>query len=205
MQYQPPVGAGDNEPYVTGNESTGTDGSIPSGSAIEHPQRELISIIEAGGLDPSESDLGQAQQSIALQISNAVAVAGGFSVGDYIFRSSSSVPVGFLECDGSSLLRADYPELFSVIGVLYGSGDSLDFLLPDFRGEFVRGWDNGRGVDDGRLLGSFQSGRMPAHTHSDVTVQTGSSVQVSRGGVDFGSVTQDVRVRNLSAMVCIKY
>lgn len=71
---------------------------------------------------------------------------------------ASVVPAGWLECDGSPISRATYADLFTAIGTNYGAGDgSTTFDLPDLRGEFVRGFDNGRGVDGGRPLGSDQT------------------------------------------------
>lgn len=66
-------------------------------------------------------------------------------------------PEGYLECNGAELSRTAYPELFNIIGTLYGSSGSTTFKLPDRRGEFVRGWDHGRGIDANRILGSLQS------------------------------------------------
>lgn len=72
-------------------------------------------------------------------------------------------PTRWLECDGSAISRASYAALFSVIGTTYGNGDgATTFNLPDFRGEFLRGWDNGRGVDTGRAFGTFQKGTLNA-------------------------------------------
>ena len=70
-----------------------------------------------------------------------------------------TAPPGTLACDGSEISRAAYDELFAVLGTKAGAGDgSTTFNLPDFRGEFIRGWDAGRGVDVGRVLGSYQPG-----------------------------------------------
>lgn len=67
-------------------------------------------------------------------------------------------PAGFLVCNGALVSRIIYADLFAVIGTLYGAGDgSTTFRLPDARGEFLRGWDNGRGIDSGRSFGSTQS------------------------------------------------
>ena len=60
----------------------------------------------------------------------------------------SSVPTGCLAMNGQRFDKARYPKL----GQKYPSGQ-----LPDLRGEFVRGWDNGRGVDAGRALLSNQT------------------------------------------------
>lgn len=72
--------------------------------------------------------------------------------------TAGSVPTGYLLCDGSSYSQTDYANLFSVINTTYGSSSGSTFNVPDLRGEFIRGLDNGRGVDDGRTLGSAQSG-----------------------------------------------
>lgn len=76
-------------------------------------------------------------------------------------------PAGYLECDGSAVSRATYATLFAAIGTTWGVGDgSTTFNLPDFRGEFLRGWDNGKGTDAARAFASSQSGANEAHTHS---------------------------------------
>ena len=72
--------------------------------------------------------------------------------------AGSTVPTGWLKCNGALLSRTTYASLFAVIGTTYGAGDgSTTFALPDLRGEFVRGVDDGRGVDAGRTLGSAQA------------------------------------------------
>ncbi|HBV1141734.1 TPA: phage tail protein [Escherichia coli] len=57
-------------------------------------------------------------------------------------------PSGWLKCNGAAFDKAKYPKL----AIAYPSGS-----LPDLRGEFLRGWDDGRGVDSGRSLLSAQS------------------------------------------------
>jgi microcystin-dependent protein len=58
--------------------------------------------------------------------------------------STGTAPSGWLECDGSAVDRTTYAALFSVISDDYGAGDgSTTFNLPDLRGEFIRGYDNG--------------------------------------------------------------
>src|SRR5690625_109412 len=70
----------------------------------------------------------------------------------------ANVPDGWLPCNGATISRTTYSRLFAVIGTTYGDGDgSTTFNLPDLRGEFVRGVDNGRGVDAGRALGQHQA------------------------------------------------
>ncbi len=75
-------------------------------------------------------------------------------------------PVGFHDCDGSLGDRSTYISLFNVIGITYGAGDgSTTFNFPDLRGEFIRGFDDGRGIDVGRTFGSLQLDEFKSHTH----------------------------------------
>ncbi|MHA6912986.1 phage tail protein [Ralstonia pseudosolanacearum] len=73
-------------------------------------------------------------------------------------------PAGWLKANGAAVSRATYDRLYAVIGTLFGAGDGANtFNLPDLRGEFLRGWDDGRGIDSGRSLGSWQSGSPVVH------------------------------------------
>lgn len=57
-------------------------------------------------------------------------------------------PFGFLLCQGQAISRSVYANLFALLGISYGPGDgSTTFNLPDYRGEFLRGHDDGRGAD----------------------------------------------------------
>ena len=76
------------------------------------------------------------------------------SVGALIIWPTATPPAGYLECDGAALSRTTYAALYAVLGTTYGKGAgtaaSTTFRLPDLRGEFIRGWDHGRGVDPDR-------------------------------------------------------
>jgi microcystin-dependent protein len=80
----------------------------------------------------------------------------------------------WLPCDGASLLRATYTDLFTVIGTTYGSVDSDHFNVPDLRGRAPIGAGHGSGLTDrplGTTLGdetiTLNTSEMPAHTHTD--------------------------------------
>ena len=89
--------------------------------------------------------------------------------------AASTPPTDWLECDGAAISRTTYAALFAAIGTTFGAGDgSTTFNLPDLRGEFIRGFDNGRGVDSGRVFGSDQAGANQAHTHTGSTNTTGN-------------------------------
>ncbi len=105
--------------------------------------------------------------------------------------AGSTSPSGWLECDGSAISRTTYADLFAVIGTTFGSGDgSTTFNLPDLRGEFIRGWDNGRGVDASRAFGSNQSDQNRSHTHTATINNAGAHTHNSglyrNSGVDDG-------------------
>nr|DAP00299.1 MAG TPA: tail fiber protein [Caudoviricetes sp.] len=81
--------------------------------------------------------------------------------GMIIASASVNIPEGFLLCDGSAISISTYINLYNAIGNAYGNGNgSTTFNIPDLRGEFIRGVDNGRGVDAGRQIGSNQSDAM---------------------------------------------
>ncbi|MEZ5781808.1 MAG: tail fiber protein [Rhizobiaceae bacterium] len=61
-------------------------------------------------------------------------------------------PAGWLICNGQAVSRVTYARLFALLGLTWGAGDgATTFNLPDLRGMFIRGWDNGRGVDPARI------------------------------------------------------
>lgn len=83
-------------------------------------------------------------------------------------------PTGWLRANGASVSRTAYADLFNRIGTTHGAGDgSTTFSLPDLRGEFIRGWDNGRGVDVGRALASLQASQNLLHDHAAETKPAG--------------------------------
>ena len=77
--------------------------------------------------------------------------------GSVVAMASRVVPEGYLECNGNTVSRTQYSKLFSIIGTTFGAGDGVStFNLPDLRGEFIRGFDSGRGFDPSRNFGSHQ-------------------------------------------------
>ncbi|EMQ3365940.1 phage tail protein [Escherichia coli H12] len=69
---------------------------------------------------------------------------------------SATPPTGWLKCNGAAFSAEEYPELAKA----YPTNK-----LPDLRGEFIRGWDDGRGIDAVRALLSLQNGGVESHTH----------------------------------------
>lgn len=93
---------------------------------------------------------------------------------------SAICPAGFLPCDGRELSKSLYPELYKLIKGTWGE-TGKSFFLPDLRGQFIRGWDDGGGVDPEsgadyvRSLGSEQQDALQGHSHAvDSKVSTSS-------------------------------
>jgi microcystin-dependent protein len=131
---------------------------------------------------------------------------------------NSTVPTGWLQCNGAAVSRTTYSDLFANIGTTFGVGDgSTTFNLPELRGEFIRGWDNSRGVDSGRTFGSLQYATgMDEQALQDAALRldnTDSAAYNVRGvsGVPGDNNTgrtysmYKIRPRNVAFMVCIKY
>lgn len=145
--------------------------------------------------------------------------------GTMISKASGVIPDGFLECNGAAISRALYADLFADIGTSWGAGDgSTTFNIPDMRGEFPRGWDNGRGVDLGRAIGASQAEEYKSHNHSGTfrsTNQAYSFVKAGTTGVPstmtaYNSPVNktsnvpaqggaETRPRNMAVMYLIKY
>ena len=154
--------------------------------------------------------------------------------GTIIYTARTTAPTGYLKANGAAVSRTTYADLFTAIGTIYGSGDgSTTFNVPDLRGEFVRGFDDSRGIDSGRTLGSAQAGMVgphnhtindPGHSHSlnYTPIRDGGGIQAGRdgpahymgtgGGVN-GNTTgisinnnsgAETRPRNVALLACIK-
>lgn len=135
---------------------------------------------------------------------------------------------GTLKANGALVSRSLYPSLFSAISTVYGAGDGVTtFQLPDARGEFIRGWDDGRGIDSGRALGSLQLDAFQGHKHlppdgantyhgdgsgNGRPTGAGTNCIAPRTGVPTTDGTNgtprtanETRPRNLAMLCCIKY
>lgn len=81
-------------------------------------------------------------------------------IGSIIPFGGSTIPSGFLLCDGSEVLKTTYSELYSIIGDSFGTAsENTKFVLPDLRGEFLRGagTNSHSGQGNGRSVGQHQN------------------------------------------------
>jgi hypothetical protein len=136
-----------------------------------------------------------------------------YDAGSIVFFASAVAPTGYLVADGSLVSRTLYAELFAAIGTSFGAGDgSTTFKLPDLRGEFVRGWDDGRGIDIGRTFGSSQLDDFKSHTHGLAMGYTDLDMGLVGGGKapQYGTQSTnatggtETRPRNVALLGCIK-
>ena len=131
------------------------------------------------------------------------------------FFAMSSVPTGWLACNGAAVSRSTFAALFAAISTVYGAGDgSTTFNVPDLRGEFLRGVDNGRGVDAGRAMGSWQNHMFESHQHSWTAISYpviggGGGVPQTEGDTELRSTNftggVETRPRNVAMQACIKF
>ena len=140
----------------------------------------------------------------------------GVPAGTVIYYAAATPPAGYLKCDGSAVSRTAYSALFAVIGTTYGAGDgSTTFQLPDLRAEFLRGYDDGRGIDTDRVFGSSQEGTQLYlgsfnatwyGTDGEENADNASSSKISGTSSSTGSSSSiRVRPRNVAMLACIKY
>ncbi len=78
----------------------------------------------------------------------------------------SVAPAGYLPCSGQTVTSGTFPELVTFLG----GGASQ--VVPDLRGEFLRGWDNGRGLDTGRAISTVQTDALQNITGSYGSLNT---------------------------------
>lgn len=166
-------------------------GTILPASWLNQIQQELINILIKANIEPDAKNNNQVTDAIMNLISSNKAAFAGIAdiatklkmprlINGIAFDGTADInvtpagavqyfampnpPTGWLVADGSTVPRDQYKDLFAVIGTFYGAGDGkTTFNIPDLRGEFVRSWDAGRGIDKNRIFGSWQTGTPISH------------------------------------------
>ncbi|EER1954502.1 tail fiber protein [Escherichia coli] len=177
-------GAGKNG-FTRGNPQTGTPATDLDDDYFDMLQEELCSVVEASGasLEKGRNDqLLTALRALLLSRKNpfgdiksdgtvktalenlGLGEGSALPVGVPVPWPSATPPTGWLKCNGAAFSAEEYPELAKA----YPTNK-----LPDLRGEFIRGWDDGRGVDSGRALLSAQSDTLQNITGSFLDMTTG--------------------------------
>ncbi|EFO3237167.1 integrase [Escherichia coli] len=169
-------GAGKNG-FTRGNPQTGTPATDLDDDYFDMLQEELCSVVEASGasLEKGRHDqLLTALRALLLSRKNpfgdiksdgtvqtalenlGLGEGSALPVGVPVPWPLATPPTGWMKCNGAPFSAEEYPELAKA----YPTNK-----LPDLRGEFIRGWDDGRGVDSGRVVLTGQSQSVQQHTH----------------------------------------
>lgn len=198
--------------YIVRNNTTGI-GALTfrtvSGTGVQMTQGQPMVLYSDGNniVDP-----------ISGIVAAAVAAAAVPEIGRVAYFPLTAPPAGYLRANGAAVSRTTYAALFAKIGTTFGAGDgSTTFNVPELRGEFVRGLDDGRGVDAGRSMGTVQTQSFQSHAHTAGTllgsiggqysVSGGTALGFGTGGVS-GSTNggaDETRPRNMALLACIKY
>ncbi|MBA8515006.1 tail fiber protein [Escherichia coli] len=184
-------GAGKNG-FTRGNPQTGTPATDLDDDYFDMLQEELCSVVEASGasLEKGRNDqLLTALRALLLSRKNpfgdiksdgtvktalenlGLGEGSALPVGVPVPWPSATPPTGWLKCNGAAFSAEEYPELAKA----YPTNK-----LPDLRGEFIRGWDDGRGVDSGRTLLTNQEHAVISHNHG-IPTKVGSVTNIPYG------------------------
>lgn len=142
------------------------------------------------GMTPANSPKGSAFQAVQPSV---------IPVGVIEMFAGSTAPNGWLVCNGTTVSRKTYSDLFKVIGTTYGAGNSNDtFTLPDMRGRFAMGAGTGTGLNSsgtGAISGSAQTARtvgqwLGEETHLLTTAELASHTHANTVGSSAGGSNQ---------------
>ena len=154
----------------------GTPGTITASStnavqatghthAIDKASLTVAGVVQLSSATDSTADNMAATPAAVRAAMQAASQA--TATGTIAYFAGDSAPAGWLKANGAQVSRSVYANLFAAISTRFGAGNgSTTFTLPDLRGVFLRGWDDGRGFDGGRVLGSLQNHNLAEHRHA---------------------------------------
>ena len=211
-----------NKQYVDDNKyvhpSTAGNKHIPAGGAANQ-------VLQYSGSSGTTSwqDLEASEMKISSEAAGIYNLTGGnanvdaalkkamIPTGSVHWFASAITPEGYLYCNGAAISRTVYARLFTVIGTSYGIGNgSTTFNIPDLRAAFIRGIDDGKDIDTGRVLGTLQvasrvvssgvgGGILMENPQNDGITYSGQT------GSGSNRATGSVRPYNMALLPCIKF
>jgi hypothetical protein len=149
---------------------------LPDFPSVTTLQNNDIFLIESAATTSTVS-----YGTLSSSIINNTPRVNSVAIGTIAYIAATTPPAGYLECNGSAVSVSVYTDLTNAIYCGDGNNATASFgyrctdsaspstsrsttgnfiVLPDLRGEFIRGWDNGRGIDAGRVFGSWQKGTL---------------------------------------------
>ena len=215
--------------------------------------KNWVAVLANTGINPTGSSNTGQWKEVVVDVMAAIQAAVPAGAIMYFYRSTA--PSGWLKANGEAIAIATYPALAEAMYV----GDARNataetgyrctdpanpsgtrsttgayIVKPEIRGEFIRGADDGRGADPGRLVGSAQKGSLVAYdptvaapaiaglhtTGTDASIRSDIGVDTPVSGIypnanvvtDSASSTHSVSVaagvsrpRNVAYLACIKY
>ncbi|PZP97501.1 MAG: hypothetical protein DI587_17025 [Variovorax paradoxus] len=151
------------------------------------PASWIISLTTArDGLVQQGTGVGQGNNAVKIGWANdnsgrLRATVDSTHIGEFVFDGQltglvgffavNAIPLGWLKINSANVSRVTYARLWAAMGYPNTGDGSTTFTLPEIRGEGIRALDDGRGIDPGRVLLSWQAGQNMAHAHgvNDVT------------------------------------
>ena len=126
--------------------------------------------------DPSANNMAANKKYVDDQISAIPAVTDQTPAGTVIYTARTTAPTGYIKADGAAISRSTFSVLFAAIGTTFGTGDgSTTFNTPDLRSEFIRGFDDGRGIAEAVAFGQAQTDQNKQHNHTGSTSSSNGS------------------------------
>lgn len=180
---------------------------------INNALRQIMADIRAAVVADLDGFLSGANPLPVSHGGTGSATGAALPAGAIFHFAMTTAPTGYLKADGAAVSRSTYADLFTAIGTTFGAGNgSTTFNLPDLRGEFIRGFDNGRGIDGSRAFGSAQTDELKSHTHTIAARSMAGGVAFGSTGGNMGQTTatdatggSETRPRNIALLACIKY
>ena len=123
----------------------------------------------------------------------------GMPIGCIILFAGNTIPTGWLKCEGQSLLRTEYSELFGAINTIYGNVDSTHFNIPDYEGRVPVGLDSSDtdfdtlGETRGEKTHTLTIDEIPNHEHDKILATFGQTLYT---GESIDNVANQIGVRN---------
>jgi microcystin-dependent protein len=166
------------------NETVNADGYTYTNA---YAKRTLYFGVPSGGVESYDfADFAQIKtnkelQTLVAELDTTVRNFSPESVGSMKFWPSLTLPANWMQCDGSFLLKSEYPMLFTIIGTTFGSRGADEFALPNVGGMFPVAFKN-NDTDFGEIgktggekaVGLTDPAQMPRHTHIQrVSPETG--------------------------------
>ncbi len=213
--------------FTKGDPSLAVPATVVEDEYLNMIQEELANVIVGTGAALDKANRAQLLAAIQTLVVNAAV-----PVGTPIWVPGTTLPTGFLKVNGALLNRVTYANLWAYAQAsgnlvteavwsatnwgAFSDGDlATTFRLPDARGEFLRAWDDARGVDSGRAIGTSQADQNRSHAHSYTLSASlvGGFVPSGSGGAwlsTAGATTgteggSEARPRNIAWMLAIKF